>query len=132
MSERNYRLLLGLAILVMSYFDLRTGMVALVALLIVEGVSNWRIPLLLGRLRHASEPACGADALPWRIRPLHVIPFEAQRALRLVIAGMLGLTALALPGPLWFFPWFMGFALMGSALSGVCPMLIGLRKLGFR
>jgi hypothetical protein len=33
---------------------------------------------------------------------------------------------------LWFLPWFVGFALLGAGLSGICPMVIGLRWLGFR
>jgi hypothetical protein len=131
MTERNYRLLLGLAVLILIYFDQRAGMVALIALLTAEGVSNWRIPALLGRVRHGIATPCDAADMPWRFQPLFKIPFDAQRALRLIVAGTLFLSALALPEALWFFPWFLGFALIGSALSGVCPMLIALRKLGF-
>ena len=33
---------------------------------------------------------------------------------------------------LWFFPWFMGFAILGAGASGVCPVLLGLKYIGFR
>jgi hypothetical protein len=33
---------------------------------------------------------------------------------------------------LWFFPWFMGFAIMGAGASGICPVLLGLRWAGFK
>ena len=33
---------------------------------------------------------------------------------------------------LWIVPWFIGFALFGAGLSGICPMVLGLKRLGFR
>jgi hypothetical protein len=33
---------------------------------------------------------------------------------------------------LWFLPWFLVIALIGSGASGFCPMLIALRRLGFK
>ena len=31
----------------------------------------------------------------------------------------------------WFVPWCMGFAIMGAGISGFCPVLIGLQRVGF-
>ena len=33
---------------------------------------------------------------------------------------------------LWFLPWFLVIALIGSGASGFCPMLIALRRMGFK
>jgi len=33
---------------------------------------------------------------------------------------------------LWFVPWFIGFALFGAGVSGVCPSLSLLKWMGFR
>ena len=33
---------------------------------------------------------------------------------------------------LWFFPWFMGFAILGAGASGICPVFLGLRRAGFK
>jgi len=33
---------------------------------------------------------------------------------------------------LWLLPWFVGFALIGAGLSGICPMVLALRWLGLR
>jgi hypothetical protein len=45
---------------------------------------------------------------------------------------MLIVTVYVFSESLWFFPWFMGFAIFGAGLSGVCPVLISLKLLGFR
>ncbi|MDH3513806.1 MAG: DUF2892 domain-containing protein, partial [Gammaproteobacteria bacterium] len=60
------------------------------------------------------------------------VNFEAERALRLAVAGFLIVSYVFFNESLWFFPWFIGFALFGAGLSGICPMVMGFRWLGFR
>jgi hypothetical protein len=127
MTDRNYRLLFGLTILVALYFDLTYLMYGLIGLTLVEGITNWRLPLLASRLMH--KP--GADVLPME-------PFDfkwslhEERAWRLMVAFMLLLTAVIFNDVAWFLPWFMGFAIFGAGVSGVCPMLLGARYAGCR
>lgn len=33
---------------------------------------------------------------------------------------------------LWFFPWFISFAVLGAGASGVCPVYLAIRWLGFK
>ena len=33
---------------------------------------------------------------------------------------------------IWLIPWFMGFAIMGAGVSGVCPGLLLMRWVGFK
>jgi hypothetical protein len=127
MTDRNYRLLFGLAILLALYFDLTYLMYGLIGLTFVEGVTNWRIPLLVSRFMQKPD----ADALsmePFDFKwPLH-----EERAWRLLVGFMLLLTAVLFNEIAWFLPWFMGFAIFGAGVSGVCPMLLGVRFAGCR
>ena len=127
MTDRNYRLIFGLAILVVLYFDLTYVMYGLIGLIFFEGITNWRIPLLVSRF--TQKP--GADALP--MEPFDFKwPLHGERAWRLVVGAMLLLTAVLFNEIAWFLPWFMGFAIFGAGVSGVCPVLLGLRFAGCR
>ena len=125
MTDRNYRLMLGLAILLILYFDLTRAMYGLIGLLFVEGITNWRIPMLVGKLtRQSDAPPIEPFDFKW--------PLNEERAWRLVVAVLLLLTAVLFNEIAWFLPWFMGFAILGAGVSGVCPVLLGLRFTGCR
>jgi Protein of unknown function (DUF2892) len=130
MTEKNYRLLVGLSLLGILYLDFRPGMYALLALMVFEAVTNWRIPLLVSRLRHdntSHSPSAGhGEVISYKF------PFEAERALRVVFSTVLLVTYVLFNQNLWLFPWFAGFALAVAGLSGICPMLLFLEKLGFK
>jgi len=125
MTDRNYRLILGLAILVVLYFDLTYAMYGLIGLLFVEGITNWRIPLLAGKLTQRPDaPPLESFDFKW--------PLNAERAWRLVVGAMLLLTAVLFNEVAWFLPWFMGFAIFGAGISGICPVLLALHFAGCR
>ncbi len=130
MSERVFRIILGAVLLVALYFDLRLVIYGFIAVILIEGITNWRIPILISRLQGAS----GAGVSDCALSPGDQarINFEAERALRLAVAAFLIISYLAFNKELWFFPWFIGFALFGAGLSGICPMVMGFRWLGFR
>jgi hypothetical protein len=127
MSERVFRLILGgtlLLILLSERVDLMYVYIGIVAF---EGVTNWRIPTLISKLRYGKayrEPEC-ADGT-------HKYNFDAERILRLVIVVFLVVSYFLFPKGLWFFPWFVGFALAMAGMTGICPMAIFIRKLGFK
>lgn len=125
MTDRLYRLLLGLTLLISLYFDLDLVLMAVIGLQLAEGISNYRLPLLISRARGVTwaAPPCNPGAC---------IPFDAERAWRLTVAACLILSLLVFPEQLWWFAWFMGFAIFGAGLSGVCPMLIILQYARFR
>jgi hypothetical protein len=127
MTDRIYRLLLGIAILVALYFDMTRVMYGLIGAMLLEGATNWRIPLLLNRLLRlpgANIQPMGPFSNPW---PLH-----SEQIWRLVVGFMLLLTAVLFKESVWFLPWFMGFAILGAGMSGVCPMMYGLYAVGCR
>ena len=132
MSDRSYRLLFGLMLLLSLYFQLHYAVYALILVGLIEGLTNLRVPVLVTRLR--SSPG---GQVPMQ-ENLTVAPsrrkfnFEAERAMRLMMSLFLILAYVAFPKHLWFVPWFIGFALFGAGVSGVCPSLSLLKWIGFR
>lgn len=130
MTERAFRIILGAVLLVALYFELRLVVYGYIFVLLFEGFTNWRIPLLLSRFQGnnvAGNPECSLSP-----GALARINFEAERALRLAVASFLIISYVVFATELWFFPWFIGFALFGAGLSGICPMVMGFRWFGFR
>jgi len=132
MTERFFRLIVGALLLVFLYFKIHAAISVLIGILVLEGVSNYRIPLLVTRLRHSVRPEFGDSSELMPTLQYAQIPFDAERAWRLAVALMLLVTLFIFNEQLWFFPWFMGFAIFGAGLSGVCPVLISLKLVGFR
>lgn len=132
MSERFFRLIVGTLLLGSLYFEIQSGIPILIGILVVEGLTNYRIPHMVTRMRLAGTASFedSSELMP----EAHVarIGFDAERAWRLVVAIMLLITVYVFNEQLWFFPWFMGFAIFGAGLSGVCPVLISLKLIGFR
>lgn len=125
MTERTFRLVIGIWLVLALFLALPAAIHVLMAVLLVEGITNWRVPGVLARLRGVSATDAAAPA---ECR----IPFEAERALRLLVVGLLALALFGLPELLWWLPWFIGFALIGAGLSGICPMVQALRWVGMR
>ncbi|MFA7386869.1 MAG: hypothetical protein WCZ87_04325 [Thiohalobacteraceae bacterium] len=132
MSERFFRLIIGSLLLACLYFDLQAGIPALIVVLTLEGITNYRIPLLVSRMRLAGHADFDDSSELMPELQFARIPFDAERAWRLTVAVMLVISIYVFGESLWFFPWFMGFAIFGAGLSGVCPVLISLKLLGFR
>ena len=130
MSERVFRIILGAILLAALYFDLPVMIYGFIIVILFEGITNWRIPLLVSRLQGAASGVSTECALSPGDGAR--INFEAERALRLGVAAFLIVSYLVFSKELWFFPWFIGFALFGAGLSGICPMVMGFRWLGFR
>lgn len=129
MTERTFRIILGAVLLAALYFDWRLAIYGYIVVLAFEGITNWRIPTLISRLQ--GNPGAGA-VCAMSPGDKARINFEAERALRLVVAAFLVVSYVMFGKELWFFPWFIGFALFGAGLSGICPMVMGFRWAGFR
>lgn len=128
MSNRTYRLILGTLLLVSLYFEISFLMYFLIGMLFFEGATNLRLPLLLSKLQ--GESAENSGPLPSQAN--NRFNLEAERAWRLIVGLMLLITYVFFYDKLWFFPWFMGFAILGAGASGVCPVLIGVKWAGCR
>jgi len=134
MTERTFRIIFGLILLVALYFNLHNLILGLIALSLVRGATKWRISRLLTRLRPLGATAASqADNTPAPIAGGHArFNFEAEQALSLVVASILLLSCVLFTEQLWILPWFIGFALFGAGLSGVCPMVLALKWAGFQ
>ncbi len=130
LSNRLYRLIFGAILLLALYFDAIQVVYALVSLTAFEAVTNLRIPLLVSRLRYHNDgiPDEGSLGIQFRTRT----SFEAERGFRLSVAAMLAISVFIFPDALWFIPWFMGFAILGAGVSGVCPMFLTLKWAGLK
>jgi len=127
MSERNFRLLIGVWLMLALVAALPLPIYILMGVLLFEGITNWRVPALVTRLRSGSAPAVTAVATSDC-----VMSFEAERALRLILVTLLWLSLFLAPELVWWLPWFIAFALIGAGLSGICPMVSALRWIGMR
>ena len=130
MTDRTYRTIMGFALLVVLYFEYQLAMYGIIGLLFFEGLTNIRIPMLVGVIRKTllkQDYAYADSGLVENSR----FNIESERLWRIVVGTFLFI-GYFLVEALWFFPWFMGFAIFGAGLSGVCPVLLAIRWLGFK
>jgi hypothetical protein len=76
----------------------------------------------------------GIPALAYRpeaCNPNFRFNFDGELAWRMMM-GVVLLTTYSFYEYLWFFPWFIGFVVFGAGVSGICPVLMALRWLGFK
>jgi hypothetical protein len=142
MSERSFRIIQGSYLLLALYFGLDVLVLAYLVLIAFEGLTNWRIPLIVNRFRYGKlAVASGPDpATDNKIDPSDTpaqcesckFNFEAERLLRIVVFVLLIFTVLIFPEPGWFFPWFIGAMFLMAGLTNICPMVLLFRYLGFR
>ncbi|HAS54405.1 MAG TPA: hypothetical protein DCS42_09900 [Nitrospiraceae bacterium] len=128
MTERTFRIILGVLLLIVLYSEQATLIYLYIGILVFEGITNWRMPIIISRLRYGKT----YQELPAAAPGTYRFGFEAERVLRLVIAVLLAISFVLFHDVLWFFPWFIGFALTMAGITGICPMAIFMRKVGFR
>ena len=129
MTDRTYRASLGLLLLISLYFDLEWLMYGIILLLFIEGISNFRLPVLVSAARHYFNPEYQVyTPVPASSARFNI---ESERVWRFVV-GLFLLLSYSFIDALWFFPWFMGFAIFGAGLSDVCPVLLAIRWFGFK
>lgn len=130
MTDRSYRTMMGFALLVVLYFDQYMVMYGIIGLLFFEGITNIRVPIIVGVIRKnvLKQDYAYADGGLVEHPKFNI---ESERLWRIIV-GLFLFIGYFLIDALWFFPWFMGFAIFGAGLSGVCPVLLAIRWLGFR
>ena len=125
MSERAFRLIQGVYILIALYFELDMMLYVYIGIIAFEGIFNLRVPVLVSHLRYGLGKV---DILS----SSGEYKFEAERMLRLVVTFLFVITFILYPEPTWFFPWFIGVMLFLAGLTKICPMVMFFRYLGFR
>lgn len=131
MSDRVYLFVAGLCILMALYIESNVMIYVLVVVLLLEGISGFTMPKLSQMIRKVElEPGL----LKYNKAPR--FNFEAFRMLRISLAVVVLASYMAVHeyniDMLWFFPWFIGFAVLGAGVSGVCPVYLAIRWLGFK
>ena len=131
MSNRVYLFIVGLCILTALYMELDIMIYVLVAILFLEGVTGVTILWLSKKVR---EVQLESGLLQYSSETK--FDFDAFRLFRIIIAVVVLASYVAVHeysiDMLWFFPWFFGFSVMGAGVSGVCPVYMAIRWLGFK
>lgn len=128
MTERAYRFVLGLSMISFLLLQWDYAIYGLLAVLLFEGVTNFRIPILVSQLRYSGREFQVTDSENEDC----AINFEAERFLRLAVSTFVILGFVAFRKELWFFPWFVGLNLLLAGITGICPMIMLFRKVGLR
>ncbi len=131
MSDRAYLFMVGAYILGALYMDMDLMVYALVVVMFFEGATGLTITGVTQKIRKVKlDPGLLIYESKQRFN------FDGFRALRiffsiLMIAAYLSVHVYGIE-VIWFLPWFLGFALIGAGVSSVCPVLLGMRWLGFK
>lgn len=125
MQDRVYNFFGGIVILSGLYFSLPYLIYILIAVFIFEGTTGFyfipkKLPLNLPEMSD------------FQINKSNRFSIPSNRIWRFLIASILVLTFVFFYNTLWLIPWFLGFALLGAGVSGVCPIDLGLKYIGFR
>ena len=137
MTERMFRIILGAGLLVLLYISALINNNELIkiyiGILLFEGITNWRIPKIVSKLRKQSvipqQPELDT------LHPIHAryrINFEAERAIRLTLAVVLMLPFIFPFEILWIIPWFTASMLLLAGMSNICPLGLLFHWLGFK
>lgn len=131
MSDRAYLFSVGACILLSLYFEVDLMIYLLGTVMFIEGITGFTLTRQTQKLRNVRLES-GLLTYPTKQR----FNFDGFRALRIVFSLVLTASYLAVNEydyeMIWFFPWFLGFALLGAGISSVCPVLLGMRWLGFK
>ena len=129
MSERIYRIILGALLIILLSINSAEGVYFIMGLLLFEGLTNLRVTILVSKVRFGDDYLSHVNACEGEKA---AIPFDAERMLRLLMAAFLILTYIFHSELFWWFPWFIGIMLCSAGLTGICPMVMMLRAIGFR
>lgn len=128
MSERTFRLIQGIYLLTALFFEIDMMIYVFIGVFLFEAITNWRVPLIVSRLRY------GSDAVKARAENQKGsrFNFEAERMLRITVDVLLVISFVLYPELLWFVPWFVAVMLLLAGITKICPMVLFYRSFGFR
>lgn len=136
MSERTFRLISGIALWIVLLLSILyqndTFLIAYCLIFLFEGITNWRIPLIISRIRYghsAPEVVSGGNA---QVKHSVFASLEAERMMRFTMVLFIFLSYFVFPDALWFFPWYIAGMMIVSGITSICPMVMFLRWVGFR
>ena len=134
MTERVFRMVLGgllwLALILSTYYEMLMPVYVVVGILLFEGVTNWRVPIIITRIKYGKnyrefleEPACSTQWFG---------AFESERMLRFIVAIAVLISLHFVTDLIWFIPWLLVGMLILAGITNICLMVMLLRWVGFR
>lgn len=127
MTERWYRLVQGIYLIVALYIENDAMMYGFMILLTLEALTNLRLPVVLmhftGALDTQEEEA---------ENECYTFSIDSERLLRIFVVIFLLLSYVLFPEPVWFFPWFVGAMLLLAGITNICPMVMMFQFVGFK
>ncbi len=130
MSEHTYRLILGSLILVLLYTEYYLVAYVVLAMTLIEGLTNQRLNLVITKIRKKFGSDMSEFDQPKREN--YKIPFDAERAQRLFVAIIFALLFFVAPKEYWILNWFFAFGMLISGIVMFCPVIALFRAIGFR
>lgn len=130
MTERQFRFVISISLLIGLYFELRWAVTSIVAIYLIEGITNLRVPIVVAKLLPQKSTHITCDPGAIAVAPRFSV--ESEQVLRLIVGGLLLISDEFYPETLWYLPWLLGFALLGAAITGICPCILGLKTWGFK
>ena len=129
MGERLYMLVFGITIITGLYFDLPYLIYALIAITLLEGITNIRLGPVFDRL-----PIRILQTSNFELQSARKVrfQFDSRRMWHLIVGSILAVCYIGFFDQLWFLVWFLGFAVAGAGLSGICPVLFLIQSIGFK
>ncbi len=127
MTERIYRFILGVALVLLLYFHIEPLRYVFVALLLWEALTGFLVPITVSRWRYgANYHVVQRDPATYRFA------FDAERAMRFVFVAVMIMAFFVVPADYWFISWLVAIALLLSSLVNFCVTVVVLRWIGFR
>ncbi|MGD8568989.1 MAG: DUF2892 domain-containing protein [Gammaproteobacteria bacterium] len=127
MTERWYRAIQGVYLLVALYLENDAMMYGFLGVLAFEVITNFRVPHVVTRLRY------GAGSVDFGRGIAHcALQIDSERMLRVVVVFLLMVGYVLFPGPVWFFPWFVAAMLLLAGITNICPMVMMFQFLGLK
>lgn len=134
MSERLFRLVLGamlfIALTSSALLESQIPVYIVLAIIIFEAATNWRIPIIVTRMRYGKNYKQYLQSPPPNNRIFGKI--EAERFLRIAVFGFVCLPYAISIDYIEFIPWFVATALVLAGVTNICPMVMFLRFIGMR
>ena len=129
MTERAYRIIIGILIIVFLFFHIDYAMWSLMLLMSFEALTNWRVPIITSKILYPNDVIIVSEGENQN----STVNYEAERMLRwvamtLMLMGMVNYTE----DLFWYLPWLVGLMLLISGVTGICPMVMALRKIGLK
>ncbi len=128
MSERTSRFFFGFFLIIFLFLEWSPGVYAIVFILLIEGLTNIRLLRLLHYIKRNQQnsPSEQDENTEYKFN------YEAEQLFRFTVAFFILIGVMFFDGSLWILPWFVSLNLLLAGITGICPLVMFFRRLGFR